>query len=165
MAGYLESYAAIEERKARNRQRLKLGIILTVCALIVAAILFVLFRNYPEEQLAKTFLRDLQSRQYQQAYRMFGCSDQNPCRDYAFGKFLEDWGPNSPYADAANARIAMVESCGSSSYVRLEFPKAEPVALMVDRSTSVVSFAPSNWIECPGRHWHIWQFIKGLFGH
>ena len=94
---------------------------------------------------------------------MWGCSDQNPCRDYAFSKFMEDWGPNSPHSNAAKARISLSQSCGNSTFIRISFPNAEPDALMVDKNTDVLSFAPSDWVECPGRHWHFWEFIKGLF--
>lgn len=166
MAGYLESYAAIEERKAQNRHRLKVGSIVTVCAVIVAFLLFIFLHNYHQERVTKTFLSDLQNHQYQQAYRMWGCTDQTPCRDYAFAKFMEDWGPNSAFASAGNTKMGLVQSCGSTTFVKLEASnKGEPVGLMVDRSTDVISFAPSGWAECPGRHWHVWEFIKGLFGH
>ena len=163
MSGYLESYAAIEERKAGNRRRLKLSAIITVSTVIVAALLYGMFRNFHQEQVAKTFLRDLENHQYQEAYRMWGCSDQMPCRDYAFSKFTEDWGPNSAYAHQGAPKIALSQSCGSGTFIRLVYPKGDPVGLMVDRGTDVVSFAPSSWVECPGRHWHFWEFIRGLF--
>ena len=163
MAGYLESYAAIEERKARNRQRLKTGTIAAVSIVIVAVVAYALFRNHHQEQVVKTFLRKLQNHQYQDAYRMWGCTEQTPCRDYAFAKFMEDWGPNSPQATESNVRIAVSQSCGNTVFIRLNNPKGEPTGLLVDRSTDTISFAPSNWVECPGRHWHFWEFIKGLF--
>jgi len=163
MGSYLDSYAAIEERKARNRERFKRGAIVTACVVVAALFLYFIFKNRHQEQQVKIFLQHLQNHQYQDAYHMWGCSDQAPCRDYALPKFMEDWGPNSPHADVANARIALSQSCGNSAFIRLEYPKAEPVALMVDKNTGVISFAPSDWTECPGRHWHFWEFIKGLF--
>lgn len=163
MASYLESYAAIEERKARNLHRLKWGAIGGVSAVIVALVLFGIFRNYHQERVVNAFLAQLQNHKYQDAYRMWGCSDQTPCRDYAFPKFMEDWGPNSPHASEANVRTALAQSCGNTVFFRLEYPKAEPVGLLVDRASDIISFAPSNWTECPGRHWHFWDFIKGLF--
>jgi len=163
MESYLESWAAIEERKARNRERLKRGAIAMVCVVVVALFLYAIFKNRHQEQQVKIFLRHLENHQYQDAYRMWGCSEQTPCRDYALPKFMEDWGPNSPYANPASARIGLSQSCGNSAFIRLEYPKAEAVGLMVDRSTEVITFAPSDWVECPGRHWHFWEFIKGLF--
>lgn len=163
MASYLESYGAIEERKANNRRLLKRGAIGLVCTIVVAFLLYSVFKNYGQEQVVKTFLTRLRNHQYQDAYRMWGCSEQNPCRDYAFNKFMEDWGPNSPHADAANARLVTSQSCGNGVFLRLEYPNAEPVAVMVDRATNVMSFAPPGWSECPGRHWHFWEFFKSLF--
>jgi hypothetical protein len=163
VAGYLESYAAIEERKARNRVRLKRSAIATVCIIIVALFLYAIFKNRHQEQQVKTFLGELERHQYQDAYHMWGCSEKTPCRDYAFPKFMEDWGPNSAHAAATKARIALSQSCGDGTFIRLEFPRGEPVAVMVDKSTDTISFAPSDWVECPGRHWHFWEFIKGLF--
>lgn len=163
MAGYLESYAAIEERKARNRTRLKRSIIIGVCALVVALFLYAIFKNRHQEREVKSFLGLLQNHQYQDAYHMWGCGEKTPCRDYAFPKFLEDWGPTSPHANAANAKISLSQSCGDGAFIRLQYAHAEPVGLMVDKSTDIISFAPSDWVECPGRHWHFWEFIKGLF--
>ena len=163
MASYLESYAAIEERKAGNRKRLKRGVIATVCVVIVALFLYAIFKNRHQEQEVKVFLQRLENHQYQEAYRMWGCTEQTPCRDYSFSKFMEDWGPNSPHANPKNARIAVAQSCGDSTFIRLEYPKADPVPVMVDKNTDTISFAPSDWVECPGRHWHFWDFLKGLF--
>jgi hypothetical protein len=165
MASYLESYGAIEEQKARNRKLWKRGLIALVCAIVVALFLYALFHNYSEERQTKAFLQDLRNHQYQDAYRMFGCTEQNPCRDYAFSKFMEDWGPNSAHANDQSVKIAMSQSCGNGVLIRLQYPKAEPVLLIVDRSTKVISFAPSDWVECPGRHWHFGTFLRGLFQH
>jgi hypothetical protein len=163
MPSYLDSYAAIEERKARNRKRLERSAIAIVCVAIAALFIYAIFKNRHQEQQVKIFLQLLEKQQYQDAYRMWGCTEQSPCRDYAFPKFMEDWGPNSPHANPASARIALSQSCGGSAFIRLEYPKGDPVGLMVDKSTGAISFAPSDWVECPGRHWHFWEFIKGLF--
>lgn len=163
MASYLESYGAIEERKAKNRNRLKWGAIATVSVLIVALLLYGIFRNHHQEQQVKLFLQRLQNHQYQEGYGMWGCTGQTPCRDYAFNKFMEDWGPNSPHASQANVKIDLSQTCGGSAFIRLHYPNSEGVGLMVDKSTDIISFAPSDWVECPGRHWHFWEFIKGLF--
>lgn len=163
MASYLESYGAIEEHKAKNRNRVKWGAITTVSVLVLGLLLYGIFRNFSQERQVKTFLAHLQNHQYQEGYRMWGCSEQTPCRDYAFPKFMEDWGPNSPHANAAATRIELSQSCGDGAFIRLHSGQGEPVGLMVDKATNVISFAPSDWTECPGRHWHFWEFIKGLF--
>lgn len=163
MAGYLESYGAIEERKARNRKLWKRGLIALVCAIVVALLLYALLHNYSEESKAKAFVADLQNHRYQDAYRMFGCTQQKPCRDYDFSKFMEDWGPSSDHANDANVKIGMSQSCGDGVLIRLDYPHSQPVLLVVDRNTKVLSFAPSDWVECPGRHWHFGTFLRSLF--
>lgn len=163
MASYLESYGAIEERKARKRKLVKRGAIALVSTVVVALLLYGIFRNYSEEQVLKTFLQRLRNHQYQDAYRMWGCSEQSPCRDYAFPKFMEDWGPSSPHANDTSAKIAVSQACGNGAFLRLDYSNGDHVGTMVDLTTKAISFAPSDWVECPGRHWHFWEFFKGLF--
>src|SRR5205814_6825955 len=67
MASYLESYGAIEERKAKNRKLVKRGAIVTVSVVIVALLLYGIFKNHHQEQQVKTFLRHLQNQEYQAA--------------------------------------------------------------------------------------------------
>lgn len=163
MASYLESYGAIEERKAKNRRNVKYGLIALFCALVLGLLLYAVFHNYSEEQQTKAFLADLQNHRYQDAYAMFGCTAQNPCRDYAYSKFMDDWGPNTPHGNEANVHIALSQSCGNGVLIRLSYPSADPVLLIVDRATKGISFAPSDWIECPGRHWHFGTFLRSIF--
>jgi hypothetical protein len=162
MASYLESYGAVENQRARRIRLLKWVSIGVVCALFVGAVAYALFKNLGEEQQVKGFLVHLRNQEYQDAYRMWGCTEATPCRDYAFPKFMEDWGPNTPHANTAAAKISMSQSCGTGVLIRLDYPHAEPVTLWVERSTKVIGFAP--WPECPGRHWHIGTFLRGLFG-
>ena len=162
MASYLESYGAIEERKARNRTFVKRGLIVLVCAIAAALLLYGIFKNYHQEQVAKTFLTHLRNHEYQQAYRMWGCTEQTPCRDYTFAKFMEDWGPASSYAKASDARIALSQSCGNGVFIRMQYSN-DAAAIIVEKGTDIISFAPSGWTECPGRHWHFWEFFKSLF--
>ncbi len=163
MGSYLESYGAIEERKARNKQILKRALIAFVCIMIVALFLYTIFKNYGPEQRVKALLADLRNHRYQTAYGMFGCTAEHPCRDYAYSKFLEDWGPNSPHANDTNARIGLSQTCGNGVLLRVDYPHAQPMLLMVDRATRVISFAPSDWSECPGRHWHFGTFLRSIF--
>src|SRR5205085_5565584 len=132
-------YGAGEEQRAKRVQRIKRASIALVLVLIVAAVLYGVFKNYPEQQQVKTFLEDLRKQDYQAAYRMFGCTEANPCRDYSFQKFMEDWGPKSPHTDTASAHIGMSQSCGTGVILRVDYKGAEPVPLWVERSTHVVS--------------------------
>jgi hypothetical protein len=163
MASYLESYGAIEDRKAKNRAFVKWGSIGLVCLVFISLLIYGTFKNYHQEQVMNTFVLHLRNHNYRAAYAMWGCTEQNPCRDYAYSKFLEDWGLSSPHANVDGVKIGVSESCGNGVFLRLDYPNAPPVPLTVERGTDIVSFAPSDWMECPGRHWHFWEFFKGLF--
>ena len=161
MSSYLEEYGAGEEQRARRLSRIKRAGIVAGLVLLSAAVAYAVFRNYPEQQQVKTFLENLRNKDYQSAYRLFGCTETNPCRDYAFQKFMEDWGPQSGHADAASAHIGMSQSCGTGVILRVDYQGAEPVPLWVERNTHLLSFAPDP--ECRGRHLHIGAFLRSLF--
>jgi hypothetical protein len=161
MSSYLEAYGATEESRANRVRRIKQSSITLVSVLILGLSLYLAFKNHTEEQQAKAFIARLIAQDYQGAYRMWGCTDATPCRDYPFSKFMEDWGPNSAHADQTSARIAVSQSCGSGVVIRLEYRSAEPVPLWVERSSKTISFAP--WPECPGRHLHIGAWLRSLF--
>ena len=164
MASYLEAYGAAEEHRSQRARVFRNVSIVVAAAAVIGLTVFFVFRNRSEEQQVKTFVQLLQSRNYDQAYELWGCSVAHPCSAYSFAKFQEDWGPASPHADESSARITMSQSCGSGVVIRLTYNGSEdPVPLWVERSNNVLSFAP--WIECPGtRHLQFRAFFKSLFG-
>ena len=161
MSSYLEAYGSSEEQKAKRAKLVKLGILLLLVLVMVAAFGYVFFKNHSEEQRVKEFLEDLRKQDFQAAYRMWGCTESTPCRDYAFPKFMDDWGPKGSHADIGSAHIGMSQSCGTGVILRVDYKGAEAVPLWVERRTRVVSFAP--WPECPGKHLHIGTFLRSLF--
>jgi len=164
MSSYLEAYGAAEERRTGRLRIVRNIAILIGSAVVIGLILFFVFRNHSEEQQVKSFIRLLQARDYAGAYRLWGCSDVHPCKDYPFSKFQDDWGPSSPHPDQSSAQIGLSQSCGSGVVLRVDYKSAEEaVPLWVERSTQVISFAP--WAECPGtRHWRFGAFFRSLFG-
>jgi len=158
MAGYLDAYGAGEERRERLIKRI---VIWGLAVVIAGSALYFTFRNWRQEQVVKHFLSLLQQKQYQDAYRLWGCTQDSPCKYYPPDKFTEDWGPDSSYANAAAAKIDHVDACGAGVVFSISFPQKEPVALWVERDTNIISFAP--WPRCPGRHWRIREFVKSLF--
>jgi hypothetical protein len=163
MASYLEAYGAAEEQRAKRVRLIKISAIVLVSVIVVGLIAYGLLKNRPEEQQAKTFVSLVRAHDYQGAYKLWGCSDTHPCKDYPFDKFMEDWGPKSPHSDQSSAHIGLSQSCGSGVVIRLDYQGSEePVSLDIERSTNVISFAP--WAECPGRHLHIGTWLRSLFG-
>jgi hypothetical protein len=165
MSSYLEAYGAAEEQRSRRVQLVKYIAISLAAVLIVGLTLYFVFRNHSEEQQAKSFVALLNAHDYQGAYRLWGCNETHPCAEYPFQKFQDDWGPSSSHADQSSAKIGLSQACGSGVVIRLDYRGSEdPVALWVERSTNVVSFAP--WAECPGtRHLRFGAFLKSLFSH
>jgi len=162
MSGYLEAYGAREEQRARRIRIFKVASIVLVAALVIGFTLYGLLKNRSEEQQAKLFVQLLQQHDYTGAYRLWGCTDTNPCPNYPFNKFMEDWGPASAHADESSAQIGLSQSCGSGVVIRLDYPGSEqPVPLWVEHGSKIISFAP--WEECPGRHLHLRAWLKSVF--
>ena len=163
MSGYLEAYGAAEQQRAHRLHLLKNVSSILACVLAIGLILYGIFKNYSQEQQAKTFVGLLSAHDYANAYKMWGCTDSHPCTEYPFTKFMDDWGPQSAHADEASAHIGLSQACGSGVVIRLDYKGSEEaVPLWVERDTGTISFAP--WPECPGRHLHLGAWFKSLFG-
>jgi hypothetical protein len=146
VTGFLDSYGAGEERREKIVKRLVLG---ALAALVVAAALYFVFRNWGEDRQARLFLDLLKKQDYQSAYRLWGCTPATPCRDYRFERFMEDWGPQSPHGNTAAARIAKKWSCADGVIYTLEYGKDDSLLLWVGREDKVLGYAP--WPSCNPR--------------
>jgi hypothetical protein len=159
MAGFLdETYGVLDERRARWTKRLVLWGLVVV---VVGLSLYFGFRNWSQERTIQKFLTLLQQKDYQDAYKMWGCTPDSPCKYYGPDKFTEDWGPESPAANAAALKVVNVDACGAGVVFDVSVPNSDGVGLWVERDTNVISFAP--WKRCPGRHLHLWEFLKSRF--
>ncbi len=159
MAGYLDAYGVEDERRSRLVKRIVLW---GLAVIVVASALYFTFRNWRQEQVVKQFFALLQQKDYQGAYKLWGCTPDTPCKYYPPEKFTEDWGPSSPFSDPSAIKIAHEDTCGDGVVFNIESPKAQPIGLYVERDKNVVSFAPLP--RCPGRHLQIWEFLKSRFG-
>jgi hypothetical protein len=159
VAGYLENYGVSDARRERIIRRTVLALLIVTVA---STSLYFLLRDWPQRRVVNQFLSELQKKDYKAAYALWGCTDQTPCRYYAFDKFLEDWGPNSPFANAAQAKRTGSEHCGTGVFVWVAAPGKPPAVLWVEKSNNVIGFAP--WEECPGKKWRLVEFIRSRFG-
>jgi hypothetical protein len=158
MAGYLEEYGV--EDTQRNRL-IKRGLLALLAVVVVGLALFLFFRNFQERRVANAFLDAIRAKDYQRAHNIWGCTAANPCRDYKMDRFMQDWGPNGEYAKASEGRYSIEDACGPGVVFTLEIPGVEAVGIYVNRADKTMSFAP--WPRCPGRHLHLWEFIKSRF--
>jgi hypothetical protein len=155
MGSYLQQYGEGDERRIRI---IKTIVLACVILLIVGISAYLFFRNFPEKQVVKHFLAEVNAHQYDAAYRDWGCTSSHPCRDYDFNRFMQDWGAkvSSPWS------IASVDGCKTFVTVNVQASGAELQSLAVERGTHDLSFAPAP--ECQERQWHWKQFFHRLFG-
>jgi hypothetical protein len=144
MAGYLDQYGAGEERREKIIKRTALAVVVLLAA---GGVLYLLFKNYREERQAREFFELLQKHDYQGAYRMWGCTEAKPCRDYPLAAFMKDWGPQSERADVSAYKIAKSRSCGSGVILTVDFGKSQEEKLWVQREDLTLGFSP--WPGCP----------------
>lgn len=159
MAGYLDEYGVADARREKNIKYIVIGLVI---AAIIGLSGFFFFRNRPEDSIAEHFLDALRGKNYSEAYAMWGCTPQTPCRYYAMDRFLEDWSSTGTYKNAAAMKIAHVDACDTGVVFDISYPGADDQGLWVERSTKILSFAP--WPRCPGPHLQIMEFLKSRFG-
>jgi hypothetical protein len=139
MAGYLDHYGPGEERREQMIKRVAITAIVLV---IVAGVLYFVFKNYRQERQVKSFFALLARQDYKAAYVLWGCTDANPCRDYPFNEFMKDWGPQSEHADPASFHITKTRSCGSGVIVTVDSSKKQEDKLWVQRDDLTIGFSP-----------------------
>ena len=160
MGGFLDaSYGVADVKRSRLVKRI---VIWGGLAVVAAVVLFLYFRNYRQEQAVRQFFALLEQKRYQDAYAMWGCTAQHPCKYYEPEKFMEDWGPSSPYSNPGVIRITHEDNCGNGVVFSLEAPKVDPQGLFVLKEDNTLSFAQEA--RCPGKHLQIWEFLKSRFG-
>lgn len=162
MSGFLDpTYGVNEARKAR---RIKIIAVSTISVLVVGLVLYFTFRNWRQERVVKDFFSLLKQQNFQDAYKLWGCTQETPCKYYPPDRFNEDWGPTGQYKDAPQAKISNEDVCGSGVIFTVEIPKIEPFGLWVESSSNVLGYAPNGWSRCPGNHLHLTEYLKSLLG-
>src|SRR5579875_895836 len=157
MGSYLQSYGVDEARRNRTIK----WIIISAAIVVVLAIAgYLIFHNYSEKQVVKHFLGDLNSHNYQAAYRDWGCSTQHPCPNYDFTRFQDDWGPGKKISSPW--KINSIDGCKTFVTVNVQADGSELESLAVQRDNDSLSFAPAP--ECQEKQWHWKQFFQRIFG-
>lgn len=157
MGSYLQEYGKGDEQRGRTIKRIVLA---AIAAVVVAIAAYLFFHNFPEKQVARHFLADLNGGHLDQAYRDWGCTSEHPCKNYDYNRFLEDWGPSKKVSSPW--KIASVDGCRSFVTINVQAPGSELQSLAVERDNHSLGFAPSP--ECQERQWHWKQFFQRIFG-
>lgn len=156
MSDYLATYGVDEERRGRVIKRI---VIACVAVLVALIILYFVFHNYPERQKAKQFLSDINRHDYKAAYTLWGCTEQTPCPNYDFNRFMQDWGVKTD----GKWKVASTDSCKTFLTLNVKAPGTELESIAVQRSDHSLSFAPAP--ECQEPKWHWKAFFHRIFGH
>jgi len=112
--------------------------LLLILVLLIGALLYIRFRNYPAEQAVMRFLTTLQQGNYQAAYRLW-----QPAPSYAYSDFLHDWGEQGDYGKIRTFEILGSEAKGSNTViVTVRINNVDPpLDLLVDRETKGLAFS------------------------
>jgi hypothetical protein len=156
MGTYLQQYGAGDERRIRTRRTIIWGIVIAIVVIIAG---YFLFHNFREKQVAKRFLTDVNSHNYQAAYDKI-CPSDHPCPNYDLNRFLKDWGPASKAS--SDWKIASTDSCKSFLTINVDAAGAELQSLAVQRNDLSLGYAPAP--ECQERKWRWQQFFQRLMG-
>src|SRR5205814_881215 len=106
----------------KREKRLKWIIAIIIVVALAGTITYFSVRTWGEERVVKTFLDTLDKKDFQGAYKMWGCTQDTPCRNYDPGRFNEDWGPSTVYAKGSSAEIAQVDFCDTGVVFLLRYP-------------------------------------------
>lgn len=162
MSSYLEGYGTAD---AKRETRVKRIVISVVAVLLLGVSLYAFFRDYREERQIRLFVEAVQRQDLKSAYSLWGCTEEVPCRDYPFAKFVEDWDAKSSNIKAiTGGSLYESERCGTG-FIGVVSPNKgkDEVALWVERSTGIVGYAPYR--ECPEPKLRVVKWFKMKFGN
>ena len=153
MAGFLDSYGAGDERRARN---IKLIVVSAIGLAVLGVLGYFFFHNYPQEQQVKRFFQRLESHDYEAAYNMWVTSESDR-HDYPMTTFMRDWGPP---VDASRFNILDAESCGNVVIVDTEVGSSGEKKLWVSRRNLQLSFPPYDQCLQQNRIYNLYRNVK-----
>jgi hypothetical protein len=146
MESYLYRYGEGHEQRSKRKKRIIAGIAL---AIVAGLSVYSALHNHQQKARVTQFMELLQKHDYAAAYRLWGCTETKPCPDYKFDKFMEDWGPQSKYAQIGSFSIAKSKSCGSGVMITVGMDQGRSERFWVENSDMTIGFSP--WQVCPAR--------------
>jgi hypothetical protein len=100
------------------------------------------FRNWTEERQVRNFLTTVQEQRFEDAYEFWDCSVSEPCRDYLFEEFLEDWGPESPLGAIRSYELGRSYTQPNGAIIEVIINGEKQPNFWVEESTKVISYFP-----------------------
>ncbi len=113
-------------------------VLLGLVTILIAGVLFILFRNYPEEKVVERFLTTLEQGNYQEGYRLW-----QPSPTYSYNDFLHDWGVQGDYGKIREFKVLGSRAKGSETViVTVKINNVDPpLEIIVDRKTKGLAFS------------------------
>lgn len=121
----------------------KVALIALAAMALLAGIYYMFFRNWREERQATAFFELLQEHRYADAYRMWGCSVEEPCRYYPYEEFLEDWGPEAPFGELSTFAIGRSYTQPEGVILRYTINGGNGDPLWIELDPPTINFAPN----------------------
>lgn len=113
-----------------------------LAAIVAGSIYWLFFRNWREERRVDQFLALLEQQRYEQAYEFWGCSVEQPCPNYSYEKFMEDWGPASPLGAVNSYEVGRSYAQESGVIILVQVNGRRIPNLWVERDNRVIGFSP-----------------------
>lgn len=142
MSSFLDQYGAGEERRNKMIVRAVLVFLGMVAGWVGG---YYVLRNWSEQNRLSEFRALLEKKDYQGAYRHWGCTPEKPCKYYAYEKFLEDWGEKSGHTEFQSMQVVRKVTCKDGYGNSWKFGN-DVVHLWVVREDQALSYDPwPNW--------------------
>ena len=145
--GYLDDYYSVSG--SRREDLLKAVTLTLLIAVIAGGILYFFFKNYFEERRVSSFLMALQEGDHAEAYQFWGCSVEEPCRNYNYENFLQDWGSSSQFGQVERFRLGRSAEVGTGVIVEVYINGTLHPELWVEKGSKVVWFSPYKFRKSP----------------
>jgi hypothetical protein len=134
----------------RRDRRKKVLVALAALVVVILGLLAFLYRNWPEERVAKNFFSALESHDYEKAYGLWMADPnwkQHPEKyaKYPFKEFYLDWGPGGEWGEIKQFEIVGSANPKNGSGVVVVVKvngRAEDARLWVEKSDKSLTFSP-----------------------
>ncbi len=141
--GYLEDYSTVTGARRETIHKALLAALLI--SIVGGGLLYFLFKNFFEERQVRQFLSRLQENHYAEAYEHWGCSVEEPCPNYTYEDFLEDWGLDSPLGKVKSFDLGRSTELETGVIVEIEINGKPQPELWVEKETKIVGFSPYHF--------------------
>ena len=105
---------------------------------LILAVVYLSFRDYPEERAVTRFLTTVQQGNYQEGYKLW-----QPSPSYSYNDFLHDWGEQGDYGKIREFEILGSRSKGAETViVTVKINNVQPpLDIAVDRQTKGLAYS------------------------